>query len=81
MPFAHGMCNRFGGNPGANGWLLYSTPIQMPPESGGICGGLTQDLLLGCFQGGAMAVVVESGREGLVGRGIACAVVPRRARI
>ena len=30
-----------GGNPGANGWFLYATPIQMPPESGGICGRLT----------------------------------------
>jgi len=27
-----------GGNPGANRWFLQSTPIQMPPESGGICG-------------------------------------------
>jgi len=30
-----------GGNPGANRWSLQSTPIQMPPESGGICGRLT----------------------------------------
>ena len=30
-----------GGNPGANRWFLESTPIQMPPESGGICGRLT----------------------------------------
>ena len=30
-----------GGNPGANRWFLQSTPIQMPPESGGICGRLT----------------------------------------
>ena len=40
-------CGRFGtnnhpgGNPGANGWFLQSTPIQTPPESGGICGRLT----------------------------------------
>ena len=27
-----------GGNPGAKGLFLWSTPIQMPPESGGICG-------------------------------------------
>ena len=30
---------------------LESTPIQMPPESGGICGRL-EDLPLGCLQGG-----------------------------
>jgi len=30
-----------GDNPGANRWFLQSTPIQMPPESGGICGRLT----------------------------------------
>ena len=30
-----------GGNPGGNRWVLQSTPIQMPPESGGICGILT----------------------------------------
>ena len=30
-----------GGNPGANRWFLGSTPIQMPPESIGICGRLT----------------------------------------
>ena len=30
-----------GGNPGAKRWFLQSTPIQMPPESGGICGRLT----------------------------------------
>jgi len=33
--------NRPGGNPGANGWLIYSTPIQMPSRRGGICGRLT----------------------------------------
>ena len=44
--------HRPGGNPGANGWFLQSTPIQMPPKSGGICGRLTYDLPLGCLQGG-----------------------------
>ena len=29
------------GNPGANGWFLQSTPIQMPPLRGGIYGRLT----------------------------------------
>jgi len=33
--------NHPGGNPGANRWFLQSTPIQMPPESGGICWRLT----------------------------------------
>jgi len=32
---------RAGGNPGANRWFLESTPVQTPPESGGICGKLT----------------------------------------
>ena len=32
---------RPGGNPGANRWFLQSTPIQMLPESGSICGRLT----------------------------------------
>jgi len=32
-----------GGNPGANRRFLLSTPIQIPPESGGICGRLTSD--------------------------------------
>ena len=30
--------NRPGGNLGANGWFPQSTPIQMPPESGGFFG-------------------------------------------
>ena len=42
---------RAGGNPGANGWFLESTPIQMLPRSGGICGRLTEDLPLGYLQG------------------------------
>ena len=29
------------GNPGANRWFLWSTPAQIPPGSGGICGRLT----------------------------------------
>ena len=41
-----------GDNPGANRWFLKSASIQMPPPGGGICGRLTQDLLLGCLQGG-----------------------------
>jgi len=41
-----------GGNPGANRWFLRSTPIQMPQESGGICGRLTYDLPLGFLQRG-----------------------------
>ena len=33
------------GNPGANGWFLWPTPIQMPlRRGGGICGRLTYDL-------------------------------------
>jgi len=30
-----------GDNPGANGWFLESTPVQMPPPAGGICERLT----------------------------------------
>jgi hypothetical protein len=29
---------RPGGNPGANEWFLQSTPIEMPPQRGDICG-------------------------------------------
>jgi len=40
-PFCHthafAKLDRPGGNPGANGWFLLSTPIQMPPRRGGIC--------------------------------------------
>ena len=43
---------RPGGYPGANGWFLESTPIQMPPHRGGICGMLTYDLLPIRLQGG-----------------------------
>jgi hypothetical protein len=32
---------RPGSNPGANGWFLKSTPIQMLPRRGSICGRLT----------------------------------------
>ena len=41
-----------GGNPGANWSFLQSTSIQVPPESGGICGIVDQDLPLGYLQGG-----------------------------
>jgi hypothetical protein len=30
------------------------TPVQMLPPGGSICGRLTEDLLLGCLQGGAL---------------------------
>jgi len=43
---------RPGGDPGANGWFLLSTPIQMPPRRGVICGRLTLDLLSTRLQGG-----------------------------
>ena len=36
-----GLPSRPGGNPGANGWFLWSTPIQVPPRRGGICDRLT----------------------------------------
>ena len=39
------------GNPVAIRWFLMSTPIQTPPESGGICERLTSDWPLGCLQG------------------------------
>ena len=46
-----------GGNPGANRWFLQSTPTQMPPESGEICGSLTEDLPLGYLQGGVASAL------------------------
>jgi len=46
-----GPWGRLGGNPGANSWFLWSTPIQMLPPGGSICGRLTRDLPLGCLQG------------------------------
>jgi len=39
-------------HPGANRWFLESTPIQMLPPGGGICGRLTYDLPLDYLQGG-----------------------------
>jgi len=33
--------NRPGGDPGANGWFIWSTAIQMPPRRGVICRSLT----------------------------------------
>ena len=41
-----------GGNPGANRWFLWSTPMQMLPLGGSISGRLTKDLPLGCLQEG-----------------------------
>ena len=38
--------------PGENRWFLQSTPIQMLPQRGSICGRLTSNSLLGCLQGG-----------------------------
>ena len=52
------------------------TPIQMPPESGGICGRLTYDLPLGCLQGGgggasgrATSRVLDAGDLAAAGEG------------
>ena len=39
-------------NPGANRWFLQSTPVQILPPGGSICGRLPSDLPLGCLQGG-----------------------------
>ena len=44
---------RPGGNPGANRCFFNSTPTQMLPPGGSICGRLTEDLPLGCLQGGS----------------------------
>jgi len=44
---------RPGSNTGANGWFLWSTPIQMPPQRGGIRGRLAQDLPSTRLQSGA----------------------------
>jgi len=41
-----------GDTPGANRWFLLSTPIQMLPLGGRIIGRSTEDLPLGCLQGG-----------------------------
>ena len=40
-------------HPVANRWFLLSTPIQMLPPGGSICGRLTQYLPMGCLQGGS----------------------------
>ena len=42
-----------GDNQGINRWFLTFTPMQAPPESGGIWGGFTSDLPLGRLQGGS----------------------------
>ena len=49
-----------GDNPGANRWFLKSTPIQMLPPGGSICGRWTWDLPLGCLQGGEMEYATVS---------------------
>ena len=43
---------RPGGNPGANGWFIQSTPIQMPSRRVGICEKLTSNLPSTSLQGG-----------------------------
>ena len=53
---------RPGGNPGPNGWFLQSTPMQMPPRRGGICGRLTEDLPSTRLQGGCASPSVLSRR-------------------
>ena len=50
----HCVNRRPGGDPGADRWFLESTPIQMLPPEGSICGRLTRDLPLGCLQGGCV---------------------------
>jgi hypothetical protein len=45
------MVNRPGGNPRAKRQILISTPIQMLPRRGSICGRLTRDFPMGCLQG------------------------------
>ena len=41
-------------NPWANRFPIWSTPSQTLPPGGSICGRLTQDLPLGCLQGGLL---------------------------
>ena len=41
-----------GGNPGANGWFIESTPKEMLPQRGSICGRLTADWPSTRLQGG-----------------------------
>jgi hypothetical protein len=51
-PTTEALSIHLGGNPRANRWFLRSTSIQTPPELVGICERLTEDLPLGCLQGG-----------------------------
>ena len=51
---------RPGGNPGENGWFLESTPMQIPPRRGGICGRLTSDLPSTRLQGGTLTRMAAS---------------------
>jgi len=51
--------NQPGGNSRANGWFLWSTPIQTPSRRGGICARLTWDLPTTRLQGGAPVVSDE----------------------
>ena len=53
-----------GDSPGANRWFLKSTPIQILPAGGGICGRLSPDLPLGCLQGGFRATREQLQRFG-----------------
>ena len=41
------------GQPRGNKWFLQSTPIQMPPQRGGLCERLTQDVPSTRLQGGS----------------------------
>ena len=50
MTAAYRPASHPGGNPRANQCFFLSPPIQIPPESGGICGRLTQALPLGFLQ-------------------------------
>ena len=52
-------------NPGANEWFLRSTPIQMPPRRGDICGRLTQPLPSTRLQGGLRIVGYRGPFEGV----------------
>ena len=43
--------SRSGGNPGANIWFLWSTPIQMLPRRGSICGEIDLGFVLNSTPG------------------------------
>ena len=63
---------RPGANPGANGWFLQSTAMQTPPQRGGICGRLTDDLPSTRLQGGDLGQMSEERRvaQAELGKGI-----------